>query len=321
MAAVGDAIARARLAPPFESSEREARQMTQPRSPEDLSAASRPKDRASGLPGRVTAERRRLAGAARARFEGSSVQIFLRRLGALDFGGSIVLFGAAVLLSVLPFIILMGSLANSRVDDDLSRHIGLNRQGALIVSHLFKYSRGHSTAAIVTALILAIAGTMGVAGSVQLIYERIFGLPHRGWRDALRFFAWTAVLLGFLVADSLIIKPVRAVGGPLAQQLVTFAGAAAFFWWTMHFLLAGRVPWRLLVRPAIVTALFWIGLDLFSSLYFSSQIVSDSRLYGTIGVVFSLMTWFIAIGAVIALGAAVGASWDQRRGRSGAKNN
>jgi len=43
---------------------------------------------------------------------------------------------------------------------------------------------------------------------------------------------------------------------------------------------------------------------------------ADSRLYGTIGVVFTLLTWFIAIGAVIMLGALVGATWDQRKGRA-----
>ena len=55
----------------------------------------------------------------------------------------------------------------------------------------------------------------------------------------------------------------------------------------------------------------------FSSVYFSSAIISDSRLYGTIGVVFTLLTWFIAIGAVIVPGAVAGATWDQRKGRRG----
>jgi membrane protein len=90
-------------------------------------------------------------------------------------------------------------------------------------------------------------------------------------------------------------------------------GVAAFFGWTVHFLLAGRVHWRRLVRPAILTALLWIGLELFSAAYFSTAIISDSSLYGTIGVVFSLMIWFIAIGAVIALGAVAGETWNQRK--------
>ncbi len=259
---------------------------------------------------------RALAGAARDRFVGSSAQVFVRRLGDLDFVGSIMLFGATLLVSVLPFVILLSSLANHRIDTDLSRHIGLDRQGADIVGQLFRASPAHSAAAIVTALIFATAGTMAVAGSLQVIYERVFEQQHRGWKDAPRFLAWVSVLFGVLVADSVIGKAVRVVAGVAAQELVTYAGVTAFFWWTMHFLLAGRVSWRLLIRPAILTALLWIGLDLFSSVYFSSQVVSDSRLYGTIGVVFSLMTWLIAIGAVILLGAAAGATWNQRKQRS-----
>jgi membrane protein len=101
---------------------------------------------------------------------------------------------------------------------------------------------------------------------------------------------------------------------------VTYAGTAAFFWWTMYFLLARRVPGRRLVHAALFTALLWIGLELFSAVYFSESIISDSRLYGTIGVMFSLLTWFIAIGAVIVFGAAGGATWDQRKAGSGIRS-
>jgi membrane protein len=259
---------------------------------------------------------RRFVTAAHGRYEGSTAQAFLRQLRSVDFANSIVLFGASLLLSVLPFIILLSSLANHRIDTDLSRHIGLSREGARIVSQLFRSSPAHSAAPIVTALVVAAAGTMAVAGSLQVIYERVFGQQHRAWRDVLRFLTWVAVLFGVLVTESVISNPVHAAGGPVTQGLVTYAGTAAFIWWTMHFLLAGRVPWHRLIHAAVVTALLWIGLELFSSVYFSSAIISDSRLYGTIGVVFTLLTWFIAIGAVIVLGAVAGATWDQRKGRS-----
>ena len=258
---------------------------------------------------------RALADTARHRFDGSPAQTFVNQLGALDFVNTSVVFGAALLTSVLPFIILLSTLANHRIDSDLSRHIGVNRQGALVVSQLFRSSPAHPVAEIVTALIFAAAGTMAVASSLQVIYERVFGLPHRGWKDAPRFAAWAGVLFGVLVAESVISHPVHAAVGSVGEWLVTYAGVAAFFWWTMHFLLAGRARWRHLVRPAILTALFWMGLELFSAVYFSSAIVSDSRLYGTIGVVFSLMIWFIAIGVVIVLGAVAGATWNQHKRR------
>jgi membrane protein len=113
-----------------------------------------------------------------------------------------------------------------------------------------------------------------------VIYEQVFEQQHRGWRDALRFLTWAGVLFGVLVTESVINKAVHAACGPVAQGLVTYAGTAAFFWWTMHFLLAGRVPWRHLIRAAMLTALLWIGLELFPPVHFSATIISDSRLLG-----------------------------------------
>jgi membrane protein len=66
----------------------------------------------------------------------------------------------------------------------------------------------------------------------------------------------------------------------------------------------------------LTTAVFWIGLGVFSAFYFSSSIVSDDKLYGQVGVVVDLVTWFIAVGAVMMLGAVVGAVWENRRSRS-----
>ncbi|HEY2181559.1 MAG TPA: hypothetical protein VGH09_07800, partial [Solirubrobacteraceae bacterium] len=44
-----------------------------------------------------------------------------------------------------------------------------------------------------------------------------------------------------------------------------------------------------------------------------SAIISEHRLYGTLGVIFVLLTWFIGIGAVLVLGAACGTEWQGRR--------
>ena len=190
---------------------------------------------------RISAAKRRLVKAALGRCQGSAAQDFLRQRRSVGFANSIVLFGASLLPSVLPFIILLSSLATHRIDTDLSRHTGLSQEGARVVSQLFRSSPAHSAAPIVTALVVAAAGTMAVAGSPQVIYERVFGQQHRGWRDVLRFLTWVAVLFGVLVTESVISNPVHAAGGPVAQGRVSYAGTAAFFWWTMHFLLAGRV--------------------------------------------------------------------------------
>jgi membrane protein len=47
----------------------------------------------------------------------------------------------------------------------------------------------------------------------------------------------------------------------------------------------------------------------------SSTIVSDYRKYGSIGVVFAIMSLLIAIGVVIMLGALLGVMWRERYDR------
>ena len=137
-----------------------------------------------------------------------------------------------------------------------------------------------------------------------------------GWRDLWRLLTWIVVLGVVVVAESLAERPVSAVaGGGWLAPLVTVAIMAPFFWWTMHFLLAGRVRWRTLLPSAIITGVFYGGLGAFSKFYFSGTIISDSKTYGAIGAIFGIMTWFIAIGAVIILGAVAGATWEGRRNR------
>jgi membrane protein len=248
----------------------------------------------------------------RRRYRESWVEDVVADLKVLDVGNAIVVFGAGMLMSVLPLMILVGALANERIDDDLSRHIGLNRHGATIVQGLFRKTPPHSATPIVLGLIVGLAGTMAVVSSLQVIYERVFDQDHRGWRDLPRFIVWVAVLFGVLIAIGSYDNPLRREFGPIVRGVVTFAVLTVFFLWTMHFLLAGRVHWRELIRAAFVTALLWLGLAIFSSFYFSSAIISEHRLYGTLGVVFILLVWFIAIGAVVMLGAACGAVWQKR---------
>ena len=96
-------------------------------------------------------------------------------------------FGASLLLSV-PAVHYLAELAGQSPDRHRSepayrpqlpgrRHTSLNSQGARIVGQLFRSSPAHSAAPILTALILAAAGTMAVADSLQVIYERVFGQP------------------------------------------------------------------------------------------------------------------------------------------------
>ena len=71
-------------------------------------------------------------------------------------------------------------------------------------------------------------------------------------------------------------------------------------------------PSRRTERPTL-GAFFFTSLDVFSKFYFSATIISDSKTYGTIGAVFGIMTWLIAIGAVLISVAVTGVAWEEWR--------
>jgi hypothetical protein len=107
---------------------------------------------------------------------------------------------------------------------------------------------------------------MAVAGSLQVIYERIFGQQHRDHHQQ------TCAHCG---------RPSRPrAWSPTRARRLSSGGRCTSCW-----------PDG--CRGAA-----------------SSTRPSSRRCYG-----FTLLTWFIAIGAVIVLGAAAGATWDQRKGR------
>lgn len=258
----------------------------------------------------VVGRARRWLDAARRRYAGSWVGAIVAQLKDLHVVDWTTIFGAELLWSALPFLILLSSLANERIDDDLSRHIGLNSHAAQIVEHQFRHAPAHATIAIFTALLVSFAGSIAVVGSLQVLYERVFDQPHRA-RGFPRLIMWIAVFLAAAIAEVVVGRPVRKATGPVAQGLLDFVVVTVLFGWTMRFLLAGRVPWRSVIRPALVSGLLWVGLAVFSSFYFSTTVIDDSKTYGTIGVVFTFLSWFIMIGFVIVRGAAGGAVWQR----------
>jgi len=248
------------------------------------------------------------------RYSGSIAEDFARRLKALRFITTITMFGATFLLSALPLIILVSAIASRRVEDDLAHHLGLNAHAAQSVRLLFRHPAQQSPFAVTFAVALTLAGTVGVAGLVQTSYEQIFGQPHRHRGNLLRWLLWSLALCAWFAVASAVSALTSGLPGHLVlDALCVLLASVAFFWWSMHLLLIGRVPWRRLLVPALVTAVFWLVLEIVAALYFSATITSDSRLYGTIGVVFSLLTWFIWIDAVVVLGALAGDVVQSRR--------
>jgi NAD(P)H-dependent FMN reductase len=100
--------------------------------------------------------------------------------------------------------------------------------------------------------------------------------------------------------------------------------ALAFWWWSLHCLLAGQVPWRRLFAAGLATAACCTGLAAYITYVASTSIVSNEARYGPIGAAMTLLTAEIGLGVALQLGAAIGATTargaeDRISGRSGGR--
>jgi membrane protein len=254
------------------------------------------------------------------KYTGSVAEDLRHRLAAADVINQGMLFAATLLLCLIPFVIVLSALAGRPVIDALTRYTGLNGQAAADAGHLFASSAATASAVTGTAsMVLFVLGGIAAATALQQLYERAYGLPQHGIKDIGRRLAWLALLIGTSLLGGWAGPPLRHAGGPALLAAAGLIWAIAFWWATMAILLARRIPWRTMFPAACATGLLYVAMEAVFSLFFSAMVISDDTRYGPIGVIFALLSYLIAIGVVVVLGAVIGLVWHERMSKSAGK--
>ncbi|OAH13628.1 ribonuclease BN-like family protein [Streptomyces jeddahensis] len=236
------------------------------------------------------------------------------RLNAIDFLGNSFQLAALALMCFFPFLIVVAAAAG-RDAAVVAKWLGLNHDAAQAVASLFTPGKATSTLTVASTFLLVL-GAMGVVGVLQSWYQRAFEVPVGGWRAVVARLYWLASLVAYAAVQAVVGRALGgAVGGPLLQTLYGLVLATLFWWWSMHVLLTGAVRWRTLFPSALATGVCWTGLGVVSAFHFSSAIVVHEEKYGPIGVVMIILSWLVAVGVVVHLGAVVGRLYVDRRSR------
>jgi membrane protein len=263
------------------------------------------------LPGLRQAQRKAAWG--RQKYAGSSAEYLWHRLNALDFINLGMLFAATLLLCFIPFLIVGSALAGRSITTIVARHSGMNDEAASAFGHLFASSSTTYHAVVGTvSVVFFVLGGIAATTALQQLYERVFNVRSRGLRDMWRRLV---ALLWLLVAglfSGWAGPPTRHAVGPVLFGLAGVAWATVLWWVMMGILVGGRISWRQLFPSAFATSLFYVGMVAVFSLFFSDMVISEDKEYGPIGLVFALMTYLIALGVVIVLGAVAGLVWQER---------
>lgn len=236
-----------------------------------------------------------------------------RRIQAGDVINQGLLLAAVMLLCFLPFLLVLESLYGRNDASGFVRRFGLSDEAAHAIRQAFTSPTPPSTSVNWLSWIFFALFGLAAAGAIQHLYEGVFEVQGRGFRDAPRHAVWLVAALAVSFLGAWTQPRLDDLGGAGLVAIASLPAATAFWWFSMWLLLAGKLGWRELFPSALATGICWLGMVLVFRLTLSSAIESDYRKYGSAGVVFAIMPLLIAIGVVLVLGAILGVAWRERR--------
>lgn len=254
---------------------------------------------------------------ARTRIDKWQNSALARRLQAADVINRGLLFAAVLLLCFVPFLIVLQALAGRTQASGFIRRFGLTGQAAHAVRQALTSPSQTSTAIDGVSWVFFIVGGIAAAAAIQELYERVFEVKGRVLRSMPLRVAWLGLAVGASFLTGFAQPWLDRVGGTGLVAVASLIGATAFWWASMWILLGGKLSWGELFPSALATGVCFLGMEIVFRLTLSSTIVSDYRKYGSIGVVFAIMSLLIAIGVVITLGALLGVIWRERKMQPG----
>lgn len=267
------------------------------------------RSRLSGTTARYTRTRRR--------FDTSAAGHVQRRITELELMNQALILAALGLMVFIPALISLAAVSpignDGGIAADWGRRLGLSPQASHDFRALFAARKTTAGATTPVSTVITILFAVAWPATLQHGYEIMWGLPSRGRRDLWRPVVWLVTFLGLIAGAAATGSIAGGITGTAVTGFVGFPLLFAWAWWMQHFLLGGRVGWRPLLGGAVALAIALFGLSIFNTLVLSRSIVTHSHEYGPIGVVFVLLSWFIALGVVMLGGALVGAVLYQRR--------
>ena len=238
-------------------------------------------------------------------------------LGGPTLAGGVTLYGFLAMFALLVLGVAVLGYVSAGTHDfatTISHDLGLDGQAARIVTESVDAARDSRR----LTTVFGIAGLVWLGSSFGLVVANAFDaawrVPGRGFRDRLVGLGWlagAAVLAAAAAGATALWAMLPAVLAPLVVT-VTFAANGALWMWTSWVLPNRRVPWRLILIPAVIAAIALEILKVAGAFVVPHFIATSSELYGSIGVVFAVLLWLLVLGRLVVYLAVIEA-WSAER--------
>ncbi|MEU3277413.1 YhjD/YihY/BrkB family envelope integrity protein [Streptomyces antibioticus] len=219
---------------------------------------------------------------------------------------------AQTFLTAVPLLFVVASIApqdlRERFADSVRDVFGLTGSADAQLRQAFLGDESGEflqTTGVVSSLLVLISAT-ACSRAMQRLCERAWRLPGAAARVAAwRWLAWLAAWL-VMIGFQGVLRNGFGLGLWLGLPLLLVADVG-LWWWTQHLLLTGRVPWAPLLPGALLTGAALSVLTSTATLYVPRVLNHSLAAYGSLGAVFTLLSWLITLCVVIALCVTAGA--------------
>lgn len=227
----------------------------------------------------------------------------------------------AAFTSIFPLLLVtvgvVGFLSlNTDIPGQVIGRLGLTGEAAELVLKAIATAQQSRRGAIGIGTVGLLWSGLGLVAAIQYAFDNVWQVKGRGIKDKLGGLIWLAgsvviLLISFGLTALLAITPWLAPVSLLLGVALNFA----LWLWTLKALLNVALPWRSLVRGAVVGAIGLEVLKVVGSIYVPRAVTASSALYGSMGVVFAILAWLFFFGRLAVYVAVVNVvRWEDEHG-------
>ncbi|MFE6071252.1 ribonuclease BN [Streptomyces sp. NPDC056525] len=215
---------------------------------------------------------------------------------------------AQTFLAALPLLIVVAAFAPQGVKDVLTDSVQALFGGDAPVDEIEETltaqgatKDAYGAVGVVVMLISATA----VSRALQQVCERCWDLPRTGARlTAWRWLVWLAGWIAVVLFQAPLCHGFG--GGTWLGALLSLATAVALWWWTQHLLLGGRIGWAPLLPGGVLAGFGMVTYVYVSGVFMPMAMERSLAQFGSLGYVFTLLSWLLAGCSVVVAGIALG---------------
>ncbi|MDE0802186.1 MAG: YihY/virulence factor BrkB family protein [Acidimicrobiales bacterium] len=226
-------------------------------------------------------------------------------------------------LSIFPLLIVgiavVGFLANDDPDftASLIDNLELEGESAETFTDAIQNAQDSRQAASVIGLAGLLFTSLNLVTAIQRSVDAAWQTFGKGVKEKLKALAWLGGATLIFVASFGVSIALNVLPGFLAplSLLVGFGVNVALFLWT--FTALGRLPvgWRARLPGALLVAVGFEVMKVVGSVYVPKLVADSSALYGSLGIVFAVLTWLAIFGRLLVYGSVVNVvHWEDKHG-------